>query len=251
MQPCPVQRCVTEGEPFYWPVDETSYVLNDEGFPKLDEPTVRAVLQRSFGHWSTATCAGGQPLALAITQEPGTTSLKLGPRPDEPNDNVVAYLSGAEWDDANFDPFAFAYTFMWFDPRNGELRGSDMLFNGGRGELGVCPETGCVGKMVDLENVATHEAGHFLGLSHSDERNTTMWCGAQADEITKRNLSSDDIAGVCAIYAPDEVARRRPTARPRKTEGCSALTGRGEFDLQAAALLALTWLLYRRRSAKV
>lgn len=246
LQPCPA-RCVTSGVPFYWPTHEVSYVLNERGFPDLDDASLRAALARSFTRWQAASCADGQTLTLTITQEPGTTPLQAGPRSDEPNDNTISFLSGDEWQSAEYDDSAFAFTFMWFDPRNGQIRGSDLLFNGGKGRFAVCPDGGCPPGVVDLENVATHEAGHLLGLSHSQERDTTMWCGAEIAEVSKRKLSADDVAGICAIYAEREVERRDADLRAARDDGCSTLPGGHQRGAAGAALLwALAWLAKRR-----
>ena len=76
-----------------------------------------------------------------------------------------------------------------------------MEVNEERGPFGVCPETGCEDmRTVDLENVLTHEFGHYLGLAHTTDPEATMFASAVAGEILKRDLGSDDIAGICAVY---------------------------------------------------
>lgn len=81
-------------------------------------------------------------------------------------------------------------------------------------------EDGCYA--FDLRNTVTHEAGHFVGLAHPcGDAGTpqcdallppgetvayaqrTMYPATAAGETTKRSLSLDDVAGVCAIYPPD------------------------------------------------
>ena len=80
--------------------------------------------------------------------------------------------------------------------------------------------TGCYA--YDLQNTVTHEAGHFLGLAHPCEdppspgvpscsaplppgetvpyAQRTMYPATAIGETSKRVLSADDVAGVCAIY---------------------------------------------------
>jgi hypothetical protein len=67
----------------------------------------------------------------------------------------------------------------------------------------------CRSDWVDLENVVTHEAGHFLGLGHSTVQNSTMVANAGLGETTNRSLEVDDEMGICSIYASNP----RPACR--------------------------------------
>ncbi|MAE70408.1 MAG: hypothetical protein CME06_08080 [Gemmatimonadetes bacterium] len=52
----------------------------------------------------------------------------------------------------------------------------------------------------DLEGVACHEFGHFLGLGHSNTAAATMYYAIGSGDDSKRSLHSDDQNGVCALY---------------------------------------------------
>ncbi len=83
----------------------------------------------------------------------------------------------------------------------------------------------------DLQNTITHEAGHLVGLAHSPVAGATMNATTKPGETTKRSLSPDDVAGVCAIY-------------PQASGGCGCGGGEG---VGAGALLAAAALLRPRR----
>ena len=154
-----------------------------------------------------------------------------------------------------------ALTTTTYRPSSGEIVDADMEFvdwtgAGGGGSLGgnrpegwyfTCFEPsaepacttygqdGCFS--MDLQNTATHEAGHFVGLAHNPEdAETTMAATAAPGETKKRSLTEDDEAGVCAIYprgAPPAVC----ASRDDDGGGCASGGGAGVLGL--LSLLAL------------
>ncbi|HEX9049603.1 MAG TPA: peptidase M10 [Anaeromyxobacter sp.] len=119
----------------------------------------------------------------------------------------------------------------------------------GRAACTVYGQDGCNG--YDLQNTVTHEAGHVIGLAHPcgdpgtpacssplppfetvPYAERTMYPATTMGEISKRTLSADDVAGVCAIY-------------PRTSGGCGC--GSGGAPGALAALLALLALRPRLR----
>jgi hypothetical protein len=248
---CP-EACQTEGLPLYWPTRELGYLLNERGLPDLPTATVREILEESFGAWQAVRCEDGEPIGLSIEQLPGFSALAIGPQLEEPNDNVIVHIPADEWDD---DPHAFAITKLWFRRHSGHIIGADMALNGAMDPFGICPEgRGCVqDELADLRNVVTHEAGHFLGLGHSDDPDATMWCDAAPGDVDKRDLSADDAAGLCNIYGPN--ARPDPDAASAKLSrraraGCSLSPyGRATRALAGFSALLL-WVLASRLAAR-
>ena len=56
---------------------------------------------------------------------------------------------------------------------------------------------------MDLENIATHELGHSIGLGDlytSSCAQETMYGYADFGEISKRDLNSGDILGISKLY---------------------------------------------------
>ena len=248
--------CVTDGYPLAWPSNEITYYFNDKGFPGLSDTKLRGIFADAFGAWQDVTC-DGEPVGLDLVAAAETTSLTVGPKASEPNESVISHLSGEEWLALDIDPRAFALTAIWFDANSGRILGADMHFNGGMDAFGVCPESGCTPaqRLTDLPNVATHEAGHFLGLAHSQSEDSTMWCDAQGNETNKRTLSADDAAGMCKVY-PRGIAFTDdyfPTPSPRtvtkSNNGCSVSSVPGSTMIASSSLglFVLGFVLRRRK----
>lgn len=246
---CP-EACPEEGLPLAWPDPKLTYAFNENGFPGLEDEDLRRIIATSIGTWENVKC-DGRAVGISSTAEKDPTALALGPEKEEPNENVIVHFTSSQWNGQSLPSRAFAITAVWFNPDNGDILGADMLFNGAMDPFGECSDFGCTATdpHTDLRNVATHEFGHFLGLSHSDVDGSTMWCDADAAEVSKRSLAADDIKGLCDIYPPGE-AFQELQQRTKTNHGCALEPGQRSGDLRDlpwTAFLVPLALWYRRR----
>ena len=109
------------------------------------------------------------------------------------------YVNAVVWGDYPTSG-VIAMTYFWYYPDTGELVDVDTLFDTDY-EWSISKK-GIPGTM-DLQNIATHEFGHWLVLDdlyNRPARKQTMYGYSTFGEISKRSLESGDIAGLEAIY---------------------------------------------------
>jgi hypothetical protein len=217
----------------------------------LTQAEVLGVLDRSLSSWEDVSCDGAPiGIEIGIFEETSSCSAPLY-RDDGGNANTFMFVH--DWADRMYDPAAFAVTTVWHRRSTGEILDVDMEMNERRGPYGICPPEGCASsRVVDLENVLTHEVGHYLGLAHTTDPEATMFASAVAGETLKRDLSADDIAGLCAVYPPG-----RPEGECDYTPrgglvlhcdtGCSVATPGGSRSSVLGCLLALAALAFAQR----
>lgn len=197
-------ECITEGAELEWKQRCISYSIFRAGSRDLTMPQLQSVMRDSFAPWLRATC-GGQTTGL-IVQETDALSMSTKTEFKSTGGNVNNIIFYDDWAERNYDPMAYALTIVWHNTRTGEIYDADMAINENRGTYAICPEPeGCVDGRIDLQNVVTHEAGHFLGLAHSvgpESFGATMVAVAPPGEVSKRTLEQDDINGLCDIYPP-------------------------------------------------
>lgn len=261
MSPACPSACPTGGVPLAWGTPEIEYAFNQNTFVDSNGPALRQAVVRSFQHWADVTC-GGQPIGFTFMLSALDTEQTLRRNQNTPSINVITALSASEWSALGLDPHAFAKTQLWFDEETGEIVAADLAFNGSLGALTVCPETGCPAEGIDLENVATHELGHFLGLAHSVDPSATMWCDAVKGDLQKRTLAPDDELGLCSIYGSrtvflDPIANNGASASGGSTAqtssgGCAlGEPNRSEPPLLPLLLLGLSALRARRKKLTI
>lgn len=108
----------------------------------------------------------------------------------------------------------------------------------------------CEGGAYDLQNVVTHEAGHFFGLGEDmDDASSTMYYCTSRCETHKRVLTSDDAAVMNVLYAPSTAT----DGAPANAGGCGGarIAPHGGLGVSGwAAASALIGFALRRRRAR-
>ncbi len=160
-----------------------------------------------------------------------------------------------------------ALTTSTYSTRTGVVFDSDIEFNAGASSDGArflfttISSPPCVEGMespfctaYDIQNTATHEIGHFVGLDHVNGSSSTMAPTAPLGDLQKRVIDPGTASGFCGTYPKgkppvpcDELAqlKNKITARNTGTLGCSC-----DGVLVAAPWLALLAFRRRRRSAR-
>jgi len=132
----------------------------------------------------------------------------------------VRFETGDHGDGASnaFDGVGGTLAHAFYPPPYGNFAG-DLHFDDAETWTRDLPPTG-----TDLDTVALHEAGHTLGLDHSDDASSVMYAfygGAL------RTLTDDDIGGIRSLYGTRE--RNLWTNFDAAVEGEGPFAGKGYF----------------------
>jgi MYXO-CTERM domain-containing protein len=194
----PVGQCPDQGLPLYWKNVCVGYSLSKTASTQVKLEDATGAASRAFAHWSGVSCDSGASVASIKAQDLGPVDC-----------NTDAYVAGAAnqnviffADDAwPYGSSTLGKTFVTFDADTGEIFDVDMAIDTLDYRFSTTdpvPENG-----YDLESIITHEAGHFLGLAHSDEHDAVMYPSYNPGDTSLRNLTPDDVAGLCDVYRPN------------------------------------------------
>jgi MYXO-CTERM domain-containing protein len=192
--------------------------------PSLGAATGQAAVDGGFASWAAPGCTRWR------TSNVGTTAVTRASANDR--ENSILWVSGAWPAELGAVNVTIGVTTpVW--RVGGFYIDADIQFN----NVGFTWNTTGRGG-VDAQSIATHEQGHFLGLDHTAVRGAVMFASYGGGVL--RTLSSDDIAGVCALYpsggpvpdagAPVDAGVTPPTdpcARAGSCAGCTPINGCG------------------------
>ncbi len=197
--------CPGPGHPLVWASSCVTFAVQEDGSQKhgVSEQRFAEEVNDAFQRWLSVDCGDGA--------SPSLTVLNIGPvecdeveyNQRDGNANVFMFRD-EEWPYANGED-ALGLSTIRFDPNTGFIYDVDVEINGTDTPISIGDPVRR--GQADLASILTHEVGHFLGLSHSDEKDATMLPGYSPGDDGLRSLELDDELGICDALNPD----RRPT----------------------------------------
>jgi hypothetical protein len=189
-----------------WPTSPVRWHAFNQGTAGVTATQFQAAVARAFDTWQSLPTATVSFTFAGFTSAPPF------------NEDGLSVLGFAE--EPDMDRILGATTFV-VDDVTGELIESDIFFN--TIFAWSTSDAGVAGRF-DLQSVATHEIGHFVGLGHSALGETelrpsggrrviasgavmfpvTFGAGITADRV----LQPDDIAGVSDLYPESEFRQK-------------------------------------------
>jgi hypothetical protein len=200
-------RDADNGVCLWWKPRMMTYFINETCSVDTQLSDCIAAVQAAFDTWNGYACTDMQIFYGGTTprRDVGYEQSKTN------NINLVVWLE-SDWQTHECppdkavcrDPRAIALTTTTYDTYTGQIVDTDIEANG----EGFAFSTQTPTQVMDIHNTMAHEAGHTLGLDHSRDREATMWEVATSGEIQKRDLTQDDIDGLCFVYPAGESTPR-------------------------------------------
>jgi hypothetical protein len=166
-----------------------SIVINATGSADVTDGSHVTALQNALRAWNQA------PGSSAKLVENATSAQRA--RTDWASDDIHLLYFDETGSSGYFPPGSgiVALTPVWFTS-GGVITDADILFNGSDYQF----TTSKVPARFDVQDVATHELGHLLGLDHSGWAGATMYPYVDPSVILHRSLSLDEVCGMRALY---------------------------------------------------
>ena len=215
------------GIPLAWARTCAGFAVHDAGSSQVGTEDTRVLLRAAFDAWEYAPCPGGGLPAIHVEDLGLVECDRVEYNESAGNVNLVVFRD-AFWPHEE-GAHNIALTTVTFDTETGAIFDADIEIN----SFGYFVTIGDVTDQYDLPSVLTHEAGHFLGLAHTDDLDATMYAIYSQGSVEGRTLEVDDVNGVCAIYPPAELPPCNPIPRHGFSPACAGKQLEGDCALAA------------------
>jgi hypothetical protein len=189
--------CILEGDLLYYDSPCLSFAVAAGSGDVLgvDDERFEELVREAFNRWQTVDCGDGSEPRLQV-QSAGVVETAEPVYCGLPELNLSVWFLQTQWP---YESNALGYTTSTYAQDDAEVFDADVEIN-----VQKLVDDGLTGLNVEdvLLSIFTHEAGHFLGLGHSDDPGSVMAASYSPRDLLSRPLTQDDVDGICAIYPP-------------------------------------------------
>ncbi len=202
----PRTQCVLTGTPLSWASGCITVNVQRDAAPvtRISLEDAEASVTRAFDSWLSADCNGARPSLEVKLGDPVTCDASEYSKVHH-NANIVIFREGVWPYVGGEDALGITRVRYDLEDKPGEMWDADIEVNAVTEPLSVTEPTI---NQVDLDSLLTHEVGHLLGFGHTLDVGSTMTAGYSPGSIELRSPSTDDLAGLCAVYPPDRKITR-------------------------------------------
>lgn len=223
-QVCSPEQPEDCGTPLYWGNRCVGFTLQKDASVQVSLADAEVIFQQAFEAWMGADCGGGAHPSISVEYQGTVECGAQEYNQTKGNANVIVFRDDS-WPYAN-QGTVLALTTVTYNLDDSEIYDADMELN----SASVSGFTlGDDGVKYDLLSIATHEAGHFLGLAHSPLTDATMFTDYKVGSIFLRDLMEDDVNGICAAYP--SAMPKSATCDPEPRHGFSSLCGDDQAEI--------------------
>lgn len=191
--------CIQEGNLLYYDSPCLSFAVaaGSGDVLGLDDERFEELVQEAFERWQSVDCGAGSEPRLQV-QSAGVVETTEPVYCGLPELNLSVWFLQTQWPN-EYESNALGYTTSTYAKDDAEVFDADVEIN-----VQKLVDDGLTGPNVEdvLLSIITHEAGHFLGLGHSDDPGSVMAASYSPRDLLSRPLTQDDVDGICAIYPP-------------------------------------------------
>ena len=244
------------GNPLFWHNSCVGYSVQRSASRQVAFEDAANAISIAFTKWTGTSCptegTGRSRVSIDVRDLGPVDCGEVNYNQNGANQNVIVFRDD-HWPH-NDSSNTLALTTVTFNPDTGEIYDADMEVNTHDQRVTLndpVPPDG-----YDFASIVTHETGHFLGLAHSGDNRATMFANYTPGATAMRNLTADDVAGICEVYRPDgtravlngkvtQGPQCDPTPRRGYTSDCADAPTKkcgGSSQISAAAPVSWSWL---------
>jgi hypothetical protein len=190
---------VTAILPLWWRNACVSYDLQQDAGPGVPLATATTIVDTAFATWRTAACSTGTPSITPVDLGPVSCG-NVEYNSDQGNQHVIVFRDDTWPHDDAYNTLGL--TTVTYSVDSGEIYDADTEINATPAYPLSTLEVPLSGG-YDFQSIITHEAGHFLGMAHATNMSATMYYAYAVGSTNMRELTSDDVEGICTIYPPN------------------------------------------------